>query len=438
MTTRPTDVAAALASAFLAEGAWTAEALRDRGTVAVGRRAFVRPVAAEVLASYREPPRERPRELRTFVLRCKAFRAAVDRAADRGRPVARVRTWLPAAPARLQLVAPTLPPIATPKELARWLGLTDAELDFYADTRSWERRRTPDDRLRNHSCRWVPTRSGERLLERPRPVLCGLQRHLLHGLVGRIPLHDAAHGFVPARSVHTFAAPHASRAIVVRVDLRGFFSSIGAGRVWSVLRVAGYSEQVAHLLTGLATNAVPAAVLHGRGTPRQRRLLAQPRLAQGAPTSPAYANLAAANLDRRLAGLAAARGFRYTRYADDLAFSTDARSGADALLSAIHTIVTDEGFAVHPDKVSVQRSGGRQRLAGLVVNDRPRLARAEVDRLRATLHEAAVHGPSQANRAGVADFRAHLTGRVAWASYRDPVRAHRLATMLAAIDWTRA
>lgn len=83
------------------------------------------------------------------------------------------------------------------------------------------------------------------------------------------------------------------------------------------------------------------------------------------------------------------------------------------------------------------RTGGRQRLAGLVVNDRPRLARAEVDRLRAVLHDAAVRGPATANRAGVADFRAHLQGRVAWASYHDPVRAARLTTQFAANDWSR-
>jgi hypothetical protein len=272
------------------------------------------------------------------------------------------------------------------------------------------------------------------LLERPRPVLCGIQRHLLHRLVARIPTHEAAHGFVPGRSVHTFAGPHAGRKVVVRADLRGFFTSVSAGRVWSVLRIAGYPEDVAHVLTGFATNAVPAAALRGHGTFTQRSLLAHPHLPQGAPTSPALANLVATKLDRRLAGLAAARGFRYTRYADDLAFSTDG-GGADKLLDAVHRIVADEGFVVHPDKVSVQRSGHRQRLAGLVVNDRPRMARAEVDRLRAILHDAATHGPAVANRDGTPNFRQHLEGRVAWASYRDPVRAARLHAALAAIAW---
>jgi len=434
MTTRPGDVASALASAFLAEGEWVPRALRDRAIVAVGRRFFLNALIAEVFASYRTPPRDRPRELTGFVLRSRSFEAAIERAHKARRPLAEVRARLPIAVPELQLSSPALPALRTTGELSHWLGLTPGELDFYADTKSWERRHGTDDRLLHYSYRWVSTRTGEGLLERPRPVLRSLQRRLLDELVARIPTHDAAHGFVAGRSIHTFAAPHAGRAVVVRVDLRSFFSSITAGRIWAVLRIAGYPETVAHALTGFATNAAPSRALGTHGTAPQRALLGRPHLPQGAPTSPALANLVAGKLDQRLAGLAVRRGFRYTRYADDLAFSTDG-GGADRLLDAVHRIVADEGFEVHPDKVSVQRSGQRQRLAGLVVNDRPRLARADFDALRATLHDAAVRGPAAANRHGVADFRAHLLGRVAWASYRDPARGRRLAAQLAEIAW---
>jgi RNA-directed DNA polymerase len=435
VTTRPADVASALAAAFLAEGDWDADALRARAAIAIGTRAFVAPVIEEVLAAYRTAPRAWPRELARAIAAGPAFESAVARAHSRRRPMPRVRVWLPVARPELDLVSRALPVLRDSRELAEWLGLTDGELDWFADPRSWERRRSADPRLRHYGYRWRATRSGERLLERPRPRLRALQRRVLHELLALVPTHPAAHGFVPGRSVHSFAAPHAGRSVVVRVDLRSFFSSVGAGRVWSVLLLAGYPEQVAHLLTALGTNAVPPGVLRGHGRPEQRRQLSRPHLPQGAPTSPALANLVSGRLDRRLAGLAAARGFRYTRYADDLAFSTDG-GGADALLGAVGRIVVEEGFEVHPDKVSVQRSGQRQRLAGLVVNERPRVARAEVDRLRAVLHDAAVHGPAAANREGVEDFRQHLQGRVAWASYRDPARGRRLAAQLDAITWT--
>jgi RNA-directed DNA polymerase len=76
-------------------------------------------------------------------------------------------------------------------------------------------------------------------------------------------------------------------------------------------------------------------------------------------------------------------------------------------------IAREEGFRVHERKSQLMSSGGRQRLCGIVVNERPNVTRAEYDRLKAILHNAARHGPAGENRAGVPDFRAHLLGRIA-------------------------
>ena len=90
----------------------------------------------------------------------------------------------------------------------------------------------------------------------------------------------------------------------------------------------GYPEPVAHLLTGLCTNATPVRVLSAMPQTtdrtaafRLRRRLAAAHLPQGAPSSPQLANLLPFHLDRRLAGYAAAVGATYTRYADDLTIS---------------------------------------------------------------------------------------------------------------------
>jgi hypothetical protein len=71
----------------------------------------------------------------------------------------------------------------------------------------------------------------------------------------------------------------------------------------------------------------------------------------------------------------------------------------------------------------------------VVVNVRPNVARPELDRLRATLHDAALHGPAAANRAGVPDFRAHLLGRIAWIESLNPRRGEALRRRFAEIDW---
>lgn len=83
----------------------------------------------------------------------------------------------------------------------------------------------------------------------------------------------------------------------------------------------------------------------------------------------------------------------------------------------------------------VERGAGRQRVCGMVVNVVPNVAREEYDRLRAILHDAAAHGPEHADRAGLPDFRAHLTGRVAWAAWLNPARGARLRARLDVIAW---
>jgi RNA-directed DNA polymerase len=169
---------------------------------------------------------------------------------------------------------------------------------------------------------------------------------------------------------------------------------------------------------------------------RLGRRLATPHLPQGAPTSPALANLVAHRLDRRLAGLARSVGATYSRYADDLVLSGDRelQRRLRATRAAVAAIVADEGFVLHPEKSQLMHRAGRQRVCGMVVNVAPNLAREEFDRLRAILHDAATHGPERANRAGLPNFRAHLTGRVAWAASLNPARGVRLRAQLAAID----
>jgi hypothetical protein len=167
------------------------------------------------------------------------------------------------------------------------------------------------------------------------------------------------------------------------------------------------------------------------------RLLATPHLPQGAPTSPALANLCAYRLDCRLAGLADAFGAVYSRYADDLVLSgrTAVLSRAPHLRRAVAAIVADEGFRLNERKSALATRAGRQRVCGIVVNAHTNVARDDYDRLRAALHEAATRGPAAANPRGVPDLRAHLLGRIAWAEALNPARGARLRRAFAAIDW---
>lgn len=350
----------------------------------------------------------------------------------------------PASAPAHRFVGLDIPPLCTGGDLANWLGLSVIELDWLADTRN--RLSRPEARARPHyAVHWVPRRQGPpRPVEAPLPRLKAAQREILRGILNPVPVHPAAFGFVAGRGAITGAARHAGEEMVLTADLRDFFPSIPARRVHAIFRCLGYPGRVARLLTGLVTTATPRTAMGpiegaGPALHEARQRLAVPHLPQGAPTSPALANLAAHGLDRRLTALAESRGARYTRYADDLAFSGP-RAGfgreATAFLARLGEIAADEGFALNTRKLRQMPAGQRQQVTGIIVNQRVGLAREEIDRLKATLHNCLRDGPSGQNREDHPAFRAHLEGRVAWMAQVLPHRGRRLAAMLDAIDWS--
>ncbi len=433
--------ARALADGFLA-GGWDLTGLVDRGARVLGaRRRWLPALARAVIGAYRDPPTDRPRELAGFVARSLPFERAARDARRRG-TVIRVRVLLP-APVRMRPSRFPVPHLDDLADLARFLDLDPARLDWLADVRGMQRR-APHGPLHPYRYRWVQ-RSGRppRLLETPLPRLRAVQRRLLREVAGLIPAHPAAHGFVPGRSAATGATVHAGTGGVLCLDLATFFATVRAGQVYGAWRVAGYPEPVAHVLTGLCLHATPRSVLAAMpagGDPsdrfRLRRALASGHLPQGAPTSPHLANLACFRLDGRLAGYAAALDLNYSRYADDLAFSGDGLPGrAHRLVAAVSRIGAEEGFRLNPGKTRLRTRADRQQVTGLVVNERVSVTRAEYDTLRAILHNCARTGPAGQNRAGHRDFRAHLLGRVAWVNGVDPRRGARLREAFDRIAW---
>ncbi len=325
-----------------------------------------------------------------------------------------------------------------------WLDVSVEQLQWMADPAGMQRRTRPGW-LHLYDYQWVP-RPGRvpRLLESPTPILKRAQRTILDALLSRIPVHPAAHGFVPGRSVLTHAARHVGAAMVITMDLEQFFASVSPARLYGILRLAGYPEALASLLTGLCSTRTPVRVIGqmpggGEVSARQslRSRLRAGHLPQGAPTSPAVANLVSFQLDARLAGYAQAAGAAYTRYADDLAFSGGPalRSAAHRFVAATGEIVVAEGLSVNQTKTRLQRARQRQSVTGIVVNDHPNVSRAYHDQLRAVLHEAHTRGPQMANRDHHPDFRSHLAGRVEWVESVNPVRGRRLRALLDSIVW---
>jgi len=101
----------------------------------------------------------------------------------------------------------------------------------------------------------------------------------------------------------------------------------------------------------------------------------------------------------------------------------------------VAAILLEEGFAVNHRKTRIMRQGVRQRLAGLVANERPNISRADFDRLKATLNNCIRQGPETQNRMAHPRFRAHLEGRVGWVECVNPSKGRRLRTIFDRISW---
>jgi RNA-directed DNA polymerase len=437
-------VAEALAAAFL-DGPWSPSEMAERGAIALGRSPpWLQAAAERMHDAFPDPPCDRIGELASSIARD----AAVGKALSDRRERLRVRRFFSPEPAmRAERSAWDVPQLATTGDVAARVNEEVEALAWLADWRGLSRLER-DPRLRHYACRWMPKRSGGvRLLEAPKPRLKAIQRLVLREIVDRVPPHEAAHGFRAGRGVVSHARTHAGRAAVLRMDLEDFFVSIPAARVFGLFRTMGYPEEVSRVLTGLCTTRARAdealesphqatasafASLH-----RTRQRYRSRHLPQGAPTSPALANLCAYGLDVRLTAAARAAGAVYTRYADDLVFSGDSPFArmASRFSVLVGTIALEEGFHVQHRKTRLMRREQRQEITGLVVNERPAIPRPDFDRLRAILHNCAKLGPESQNRDGHPDFRGYLEGAVAWVRQVQPARGARLGDLFHRIEW---
>ncbi len=277
-----------------------------------------------------------------------------------------------------------------------------------------------------------------RLLEIPPPLLCVLQRRLLRRVLDRVRVHECAHGFVRGRGVRTHAAVHVGRAMVIRIDLKDFFPSTSGARVFLLFRGLGYNVEAANLLTRLCVTQLSWQQL-------QKALRSQSHdalrtfnetfgvnhLPQGAPSSPALANLCAFTLDQRLRAFAKTFEASYTRYADDLVFSGDAKFAERyrSFVATARTIIADEGWHINAEKFRAMRSSARQSFTGVVVNTHPNIARRDYDALKAQVHRfvSTLEGTS---RELCTQQRQQLIGQIAWLAQFNASRADKLRERL--------
>ena len=253
----------------------------------------------------------------------------------------------------------SLPELANLSDLASLLKLSEFELKLFS---------LRTEQFYSTFERPKSSGKGVRIICAPDNKLKAIQRRIKTYLLDCIDAHPASTGYGRGCSIVKNASVHVAQNVVLNLDIENFFSSISISRVVGLFITLGYSEGVAFHLARLCCykHALP----------------------QGAPTSPAIANLVCHRLDRRLTGLAANKNLKYTRYCDDISVSSSEHM-TPGLVALIKTIVAEEGFQINKDKTRILSRRSCQIVTGLTVNEKVNVPRRKRRELRAAFHQAA-------------------------------------------------
>ncbi len=319
-----------------------------------------------------------------------------------------------------------LPIIDTVGDLADWLTLSLPELDWFANF--WRFDTATPEHFKHYQYQLLEKRDGGfRLIEKPKTRLKQLQRKIYQEILTTADTHSAAHGFCPGRSCLSHAANHTNKRYVMSYDIAQCFQSIGWLKVKSVFLRMGYTQNVSTYLTALCTHKVQLKRQQQAAlSPTQRTLLRQRHLPQGAPTSPALTNIVLFRLDQRLTGLANRLDLDYSRYADDIALSGNGHRDYRFLQPLIGKICLDEGVTLNYRKTRIRRSHQKQRLTGIIVNNKLNIDRKQFDTLKATLTNCVQHGLQSQNRNNHPHFDEHLLGKIQYVKSLNKQRGLKL------------
>jgi RNA-directed DNA polymerase len=277
---------------------------------------------------------------------------------------------------------------------------------------------------------------GIRTLSSPEPPLMEVQRWILRNVLIHTQIHSSSFAYQTNRSIAKCASIHLGARWLVKTDLHDFFNNIDEVRVYKIFHQLGYSPLVSLELTRICTR-LPLFDIEHRTRAHSYPSIPfyatdlQGWLPQGAPTSGALANAAAFTLDKKLSLVATRRSMIYTRYSDDLTFSTTTnfnRAQATGLIDHVGNVVRDERFSVHRKKTRIVPPGARHIVLGLMLGpDRLRLLPDFKRRIEVHIRGVDIFGLTQhsAHRGfrSIFSFTNHVDGCLAFAQGIEPVYA---------------
>jgi hypothetical protein len=206
--------------------------------------------------------------------------------------------------------------------------------------------------------------------------------------------HHKAYGFVEGKSIVDGAKIHVGKNYVYNIDLKDFFHSFDLKRVKmgfynQPFNLKGDLEPLAYLIACLTTYKI-----NGKRV-----------LPQGSPSSPSITNLLCWRLDHRLSGMAKRFGVDYTRYADDITFSSNHNCYKGEFLTELKRIIIAEGLSINPKKTRLQSKLIRQEVTGLTVNQKLNVTGKYIKDIRMYLYYCEQYGLIKATTIFEKDYR---------------------------------
>jgi RNA-directed DNA polymerase len=266
----------------------------------------------------------------------------------------------------------------------------------------------------------IPKKNSEiRLVYVPSFDLKQIQKWILTSILEKLPISKNAIGFRKGYSILDNAKPHTNKKCLLCIDFKDYFPSITYERVFNLFKTIGYTNEVANSLTNLCT-------YNGY-------------LPQGAPTSPYIANLVTLELDNYIEEYIEDKEISYTRYADDITFSSD-RDLSDFILP-IKEIIKNHGFQINHKKTRIKYPHQRQMVTGLVVNNqKPAIPRKHIKKLKQEIYyckKYGVHGhlTNKKDRKYYSNYKNYLFGMAYYFKMIDKKIGQKFIDEIKEIPW---
>ena len=296
---------------------------------------------------------------------------------------------------------------------------------------------------------------GWRRISVPQFELLKVQKYIDHFVLSKIADSSYSYAFKSKTSIADCANQHLGCRWLVKIDLRHFFESLSEMQAYRVFTEAGYNNLVSFELARLCTKVLPVtAKKYSKPNWRSGGHILRysfykdkynriGHLPQGVPTSPRLSNLIVRGLDREIVEAADEYDLTYTRYADDMTFSTGSscfskKRGRD-FINKIYSLLPKYGLRPHPQKAQIVPPGARKIVLGLLVDgDKVRLTKHFRSNLECHLYYCVKDPISHAtNRcfASVLGLKNYVNGLLAYANQVDPDYVNKILSDIGKPDW---